>query len=151
MKKFIFIMIALLAFMVVGVQAQATKVKTLASGQWYFTDANNVSLATSGDSVLLYTITLNKADDILYDIKLKLDSVSGTPDYDIDLKSRVFTTDAWADLETDVTWDGTSADTAILFQEHSTAVFARQLQVQVNGQALTGAAALDLLEIKIWP
>lgn len=130
---------------------QTTKAKSLNGSQWYYNDDSDYSLAITGDSVITYTITLNKPDDVLYDVQVTLDSVSGTPDYLVDLKGRVFTDDSWSDLETDVAWKGTSSDTTILFQEHSTAVFYRQIQLQVNGQAATGAATFSKVEFKIWP
>lgn len=151
MKKIILIVFALSLFIGINVQAQTAKVKGLNLSQWYYSDDSDYSLTTSGDSVLTYTVTLNKADDVFYDIQVVLDSVSGTPDYDIDLKGKVFEGDAWSDLETDVTWDGTSSDTTILFQEHSTAEFYRIIQLQINGQATTGAATVSKFEIKIWP
>jgi hypothetical protein len=149
MRKIIILLLVALLF-ACKVDAQTAKAKTLNSSQWYYGDDSNYSLAITGDSVLTYTFTLNKPDDILYDIQISLDSVSGTPDYDVDLKGRVFSDDSWTDLETDVTWDGTSSDTTILFQEHSTAEFMRYLQVQINGQAGTGAATVDKIELKIW-
>lgn len=147
--SFIIAVILITAF-ACRVDAQNTRSKTLQSSVWYVKNADNVSLSTSGDSVAYYTVLLNKADDVFYDVQIQLDSVSGTPDYDIDLKGKVFADDSWTDLETDVTWDGTSSDTTILFQEHSTAVFHRYIQLQVNGQAGTGAATIDKIEIKVW-
>lgn len=150
MKKYIIILVVAL-LCACGVDAQTVKAKSLNASQWYYGDDSNYSLAITGDSVLTYTITLNKPDDVLYDVQVTLDSVSGTPDYVIDLKGRVFNDDSWSDLETDVAWKGTSSDTTILFQEHSTAVFYRQIQLQVNGQAGTGAATFNKVEFKIWP
>lgn len=150
MRKIIILLLVTLLF-ACKVDAQTAKTKTLNSSQWFYSDDSNYSLAITGDSVLTYTFTLNKPDDVFYDIQIKLDSVSGTPDYDIDLKGKVFSADSWSDLETDVTWDGTSSDTTILFQEHSTAEFYRIFQLQVNGQAGTGAATVDKVELKIWP
>jgi len=149
MKK-ILILLVVVSFVACKAKGQTVKTKALNYQQWFYGDDSDYSLSTSGDSVLTYTITLNKATDVLYDVQIVLDSVSGTPDYDIDLKGKVFENDAWSDLETDVEWDGASADTTILFQEHSTAVFYRYLQLQVNGQAGTGAAALSKTEFKIW-
>jgi len=149
MKKIVLLLFVALLF-ACNVDAQTAKSKTLNSSQWYYGDDTNYSLAITGDSVLTYTIKLNKADDVFYDIQVVLDSVSGTPDYDVDLKGKVFEDDAWSDLETDVTWDGTSSDTTILFQEHSTAEFYRIIQLQVNGQAATGAATVNKVELKIW-
>jgi hypothetical protein len=154
MKKLITIA-ALLVFALsftLTTQAQITKTRTLNSTQYYLGDDTDYSLTTvEDDSVLTYTVLLNKAGAVYYDVQIALDSVSGTPDYDIDLKSKVFIDDVWTDQETDVTWDGTSTDTTVLFQEHSTAIFARYLQLQINGQAGTGAATLDKIEIEIWP
>ena len=149
MKKIIFIAIALMAL--IGCEVQAQSPKALSLNQWVYGDDTDYSLSTSGDSVLTYTITLNKPEIVLYDVQVVLDSVDGTPDYVVDLKGKVFEDDAWSDLETDVAWTGTSADTTILFQEHSTAEFYRIFQLQVNGQALTGAAALSKFELKVWP
>lgn len=149
MKKYI-VLIAAFLFIAFSSFSQTAKTKTLNTDQWYYGDDSNYSLTIEGDSVLTYTITLNKAEDVFYDIKLNLDSVSGTPDYDVDLKGRIFTGDAWSDLETDVTWDGTSSDTTITFQEHTTAVFYRQIQLQINGKTGTGAATLDSFELKLW-
>jgi hypothetical protein len=149
--KIFLAVIVLLTLVVCKADAQTAKVKTLNLTQWVWEDATDYSLSTSGDSVLTYTFLANKADDLFYDIQVKLDSVSGTPDYDVDLKGKVFENDSWSDLETDVTWDGTSSDTTILFQEHSTAEFYRYFQLQVNGQASTGAATVTHVEIKFWP
>lgn len=149
MKNIILLLVTVLfAF---NLNAQTVKAKALNSTQWYYSDDSDYSLAITGDSTLTYTITLNKPDDVLYDVQVTLDSVGGTPDYVVDLKGRIFTDDTWSDLETDVTWSGSSSDTTILFQEHSTAVFYRQIQLQVNGQAGTGAATFAKVEFKIWP
>jgi hypothetical protein len=150
MKRYI-ILLMVIALFACKANGQTTKAKALNSTQWYYGDDSDYSLAITGDSTLTYTITLNKPDDVLYDVQVTLDSVGGTPSYVMDLKGRVFTDDTWSDLETDVTWYGTSTDTTILFQEHSTAVFYRQIQLQVNGQAATGAASVDKVEVKIWP
>lgn len=147
--KSIFILLITL-FVAFNVSGQTAKAKTLNGEQWYYADDSDYSLAITGDSTLTYTITLNKADDLLYDVQITMDSVGGTPNYVLDLKGRVFTDDSWSDLETDVTWTGTSSDTTVLFQEHSTAVFYRQIQLQVTGQAATGAATLSKVEFKLW-
>lgn len=148
MKRIVILIFSLV--LVVGAMAQTTKTKALSTNQWYYSDDSNYSLSTDGDSVLTYTFTLNKADDVLYDVQIALDSIGGTPNYVLDLKGKVFEDDDWSDIETDVEWTGTSADTTILFQEHSTAVYYRYIQLQVNGQASTGAAQVDKVELKIW-
>lgn len=156
MKKFIFISFIFTILLMVGmqVQAQETTSTTLSPGQTLFESDSPLldsdSLHTAGDSVYYWTIKLNKPVEVLYDVQVELDSLSGTPDYDVDLKGKVFDNDSWTDLETDVTWDGTSSDTTILFQEHSTAVFVTQLQLQVNGQAGTGGAAIGKISVKVW-
>lgn len=137
--------------LVIAVNGQATGVKTLQPSQWYYENSTNIALATTGDSTLTYTLYLNKPDDVLYDVKVSLDSISGTPDYVLDLQGKVFESDSWTDLETDVNWTGTSTDTTVVFSEHSTAVFMRIFKLTVNGQAGTGAATVDLTEWKIWP
>lgn len=150
MKK-LFILIAFVAF-VANVNAQVVKNPTLRPDVWFLDARGDISLDTtsSGDSVLYYNVLLNKAVDVFYDVQIELDSVSGTPNYDVDLKGKVFESDSWTDLETDVTWDGETSDTTILFQEHSTAVFMRYLRLEVNGQAGTGAATVDRIGFKIW-
>ena len=146
MKKLFILLVFVIGAL--AVNAQEAKSTTLRSDVWFLDVTGDISLSTSGDSVLTYTVLLNKPTDVFYDVQIELDSVSGTPDYDIDLKGKVFVNDDWSDLETDVTWDGTSSDTTILFQEHSTSVFYRYLQLQVNGQAGTGAATVD--RISFW-
>lgn len=144
----------LISFFVIGAFGQITKSNTLNTGQTLIEIASPLatsdSLHTAGDSVFLWTIKLNKAVGLLYDVQIELDSLSGTPDYDVDLKYRVFENDAWTDAETDVTWDGTSGDTTILFQEHSTAIYATQLQLQVNGQLSTGGASVEKISLKLF-
>ena len=148
MKKLVILSVLLLSAF--AANAQITKNASLRADVWFLDVTADYSLSTSGDSVLTYTVLLNKPVDVFYDVQIELDSVSGTPDYDIDLKGKVFPNDSWSDLETDVTWDGTSSDTTILFQEHSTSVFYRYLQLQVNGQAGTGAATIDRMSFKVW-
>jgi len=150
MKKYLILIVVMFMFACQAI-GQTAKSKTLNGTQWYYGDDSNYSLAITGDSVLTYTITLNKAEDVFYDVQVTLDSVGGTPSYILDLKGKVFTDDTWSDLETDVAWTGTSSDTTILFQEHSTAEFYRIIQLQVNGQTATGAATVDKVEVKIWP
>lgn len=137
---------------IASVSAQRTKTNTLSPGQTLYevtlTDAD--SLSTYGDSVYYWTVKLNKPVEVLYDVQVELDSLNGTPDYDVDLKYRVFENDSWSDAETDVTWDGTSSDTTILFQEHTTAIFGTEIQLQINGQAGTGKAKVSKLSLKLW-
>lgn len=148
MKKLLFVLTLIVAF-IVSANAQVKQV-TLKKDQSVLEVTTDYSLSTAGDSVLTYTVLANKFDDLFYQIQVELDSVSGTPDYDIDLKGKVFENDAWSDLETDVTWDGTSSDTTITFTETSTAEFYRYFQLQVNGQAGTGAATVDRIDFKFW-
>jgi hypothetical protein len=149
--KQIKILLALIMLLVVcQANAQITRSRTLEPTRYYYLDASDYSLAVTGDSVLTYTITLNKGQSILYDVQATLDSVGGTPDYLVDLQGLVFPGDTPTDLETDVNWTGTTSDTTILFTEHTTPVFVRQLIFKINGQAGTGAATLDKLEIQIW-
>jgi len=151
MKKYLFFIVALIGLLAAcEADAQSTPSKTLSSTQYYYGDDANYSLTTAGDSVLNYTILINKPGAVYYDVQLNLDSVSGTPSYVLDLKGKVFASDPWTDLETDVTWVGSSSDTTVLFQEHSTAQFYRYIQLQVKGQAGTGAATLDNAEFKFW-
>lgn len=146
--------ILITAFLFVSVNAQLTKSTTLQGGQTLYEASDPLvasdSLHTAGDSVFYWTIKLNKPVEVLYDVQVELDSLSGTPDYDVDLKYKVFDNDSWSDAETDVTWDGTSSDTTITFSEHSTAIFATQVQLQVNGQAGTGAAKVGKISIKLY-
>lgn len=151
MKKFIAMLV--MAFTIgLIVNAQETvnktfsKQRSLIEVEYSATD----TLSVYGDSVLLFTVQVQKDYPVFYDVQIELDSISGTPDFDVDLKGRVFDNDTWADLETDVTWDGTSSDTTILFQEHSTAEFYTQIQLQVNGQASTGTAAYRKVSFKVW-
>lgn len=152
MKKYILIFSIL--FFALGMSAQKTLSTTLQPGQTYTEKSDPLvasdSLHTAGDSVFYWTISLNKPVEVLYDVQVELDSLSGTPDYDVDLKYKVFENDSWTDAETDVTWDGTSSDTTITFTEHSTAIFATQIQLQVNGQASTGGAKVSKLSLKLY-
>ncbi len=153
MKRYIFILIAVFSLLACA-NAQIEKNKTFSSNRWVVEDelSSSDTLGTlAGDSVLTYTIKANKPDDLFYDVNIELDSISGTPDFLLDLKGKVFENDAWTDLETDIAWKGTSSDTTVVFQEHSTAVFMRYFQVQVNGQASTGTARVDKISLKIWP
>ena len=146
------ILISVIVIMSLAANAQKTKSTSLSTTQTLYEAVLSTSdtLSTYGDSVYYWTVKLNKPVKVLYDMQVELDSVNGTPDYDVDLKYKVFDNDSWSDAETDVTWDGTSSDTTILFQEHTTAVFATQLQLQINGQASTGKAKVSKLSIKLW-
>lgn len=152
MRKYILLLI--FVFVSIGTYAQKTVATTLSQTQTLVEISNPLvasdSLHTGSDSTFTWTIRLNKAVDLLYDVQVELDSLSGTPDYDVDLKYKVFENDSWSDAETDVTWDGTSSDTTITFTEHTTAIFATQLQLQVNGQASTGGAKVSKLSLKLY-
>lgn len=156
MKRFLFIAIAIFTLLACGkdAEAQIAKGKVFTGTQYVIEDgltaADTLSVVGS-DSTMTYTITANKADDLFYDVAIELDSLSGTPSFTCDLKGKVFENDAWSDLETDIVWAGTSSDTTVRFQEHSTAEFMRYFQVQVNGGAATGSALVDKISIKLWP
>jgi hypothetical protein len=156
MKRFIIFTIALLALVACGndVNGQIAKGKVFSGTQTVVEDdltAADTLGTYSTDSTMTYTVTANKADDLFYDVAIQLDSLSGTPTFTCDFKGKVFEDDTWTDLDTDIIWTGTSSDTTVRFQQHTTAEFMRYFQVQINGGAATGSALVDKISVKLWP
>lgn len=103
------------------------------------------------DSLYSIVLTLNQTYPIKYNIRHKLDSVSGTPTTTVYLQGRVFTSDSWSAIS-NVYWAGTSSDTTITFTENSTAKFYRQLRIYHDADgSVTQKYNLDELEVKLWP
>jgi len=151
MKKFIGLLVAILFLSLCAcASGQDTKSKILSKAQSYYADATDVDLVNTGDTVFYYTFTLNKTQEQLYDYQVNIDSVSGTPNYKVQLYGRLFESDSWSAIGSAVEWLGTGADTTIIISEHSTAVFYRQLQARITGQAGTGAATVDQQDFKVW-
>jgi len=156
MKRFLFVIIPFLFLFACGndAQGQITKGKVFSGSQTIIEDDLSAkdSLSVVGtDSTMTYTITANKPGVLFYDLAVQMDSISGTPYFTFDLKGRVFEDDAWSDLETDIVWTGTSSDTTIRFQEHTTAEFMREFQLRIDGAAATGSALVDKISFKVWP
>ncbi len=149
-RSIIFLMTMFMLSFAYLADAQETKGKTLSAAQSYFADASDVDLSTTSDSSFQYSFVLNKTKEQLYDYQVSLDSVNGTPDFEVQLYGRLFPGDSWAAIGSPVTWAGTSADTTITITEHTTAVFYRELQGRVTGQAGTGDATITQQYIKVW-
>lgn len=147
MKRTIILLTLLIS---VNAFAQLSVIKVLSPDVTYYSDDTDYSLSVSSDSTLTYTITTNKANPLFYNVRIDMDSVSGTPNYTFDLKGKVFESDAWTDLEDDITWTGTSSDTTIKFTQNTTSEFMRIFQIQVNGLAGTGAADIDRVQFKVF-
>jgi hypothetical protein len=79
-----------------------------------------------------YSLDLSAKQDLqLYNIHMKLDSVSGTPAHTVILSG---TFDGTTDVDIDtVSWAGSSADTTFLFTDVSTGVLYKKLYITVTG------------------
>ena len=152
MKK-IFFLIAMFAVIGLNLDAQQkNKEVALSSGQTLYENTSFLasdSLNTYADSTLGFVFKLNKGKPVKYDTKAVLDSLNGTPDFDVYLQYKVFGTDTWANIDT-VYWNGTSSDTTIRFTQTTTAQYYSQLRWYIEGQASTGAGKLSEIDLKIY-
>ncbi len=151
MKK-LFVLLSLIVFtLTLAGQSinRGTTPQVFGQNQYYqkIPGAATDTLSVNGDSTGVYITSVNKPDDLYYRIGVSMDSISGTPDFDIYLTGRILSTDSWSALSADTaTWDGTTSDTVVVFNDFSTGTYFREIKLNIDGQAGTGTAELELLE-----
>lgn len=110
MKKILlFIMIIALG---IGLQAQDKTAKfkrTFTYTSLSFDAADTINASETYD----IQIETNKAYPLTQSMRIKLDSISGTPTCSVALYGKEFSADTWTIIGSAVSWTGTTADTTI--------------------------------------
>lgn len=147
MKK-LFILLMLATISLIGFAQD--KSKTLNLNEYVY-DYTLTAGDTISDHDTLWSAELvtNKIAPLLYDIKIKLTKVAGTPKATVTLQGKIFSDDAWTNI-TAIKYGATSTDTTWTYSGH-TAVYWRYLRV-INDEVSTkaGKYKVSILKVKLW-
>lgn len=147
MKKLI-LFITLLSIFAFGVNAQNAYIDKGGSFVKYTGAASDT--ITESDTTFVLNVTNPQNYPLLHDVKVSLDSVSGTPTADIKLKGKLFSGDDYTTIST-VSWAGTSSDTTFTITEHSTAKYYRYYRVYIDADSgTTQKFKVDEIKTKFW-
>lgn len=145
------ISLTIIAFLApVTVQGQQ-EITFSSDGTYHYYDAEPIDSVSENDTAWYYIVNVNKSNDLLYDIQVKLDSLSGDPEVEAFVLGRYFDEDDWVGVDDTVTWDGTESDTTFKFQEHSTGQYYRQYKLMLDfNTGSSGNAAVNSLWWKFY-
>lgn len=97
-----------------------------------------------------YQVTLikNYDDNLKYEARAALDSISGTPTVDMILQGKYAWNDAWTPLDT-VSWTGTSSDTLMQI-DYSSAVNYRFARILLSSDATAQKSQVERVEFGVY-
>lgn len=151
MKKFIFIIVALI--MTFAVKAQVAKVDAPwdFANKWVseYTGTAVDTLGTVTATTWSYTYPINKPDGVMYVGKVKVsDKTTGAAGVcTIKIRGKYFEADAWTDITT-ISWTGVgSTDTTAVFTSVSNKVYYRYLNFLVTNSS--GKSKVDFAKLLI--
>ena len=152
MKKFITIVFLSLAF-VVNMKAQENAEADRYidySESWMTYTGDGINATTSSDSVWYYTILKESHQPLKYDIKVVLDSISGTFDsLSVYLQKKKFSSDDFANFDT-VRWN-LGSDTTVRFTvTQDTSYMDRYWRIEAVSDTSGFIFQVDELSIKFW-
>jgi hypothetical protein len=145
MKRLMILMISLLMLAFTGVAQDASLNKGVSYAKYNGIASDTVNADETWD----YWLANRQDYSMLHDIRVKLDSVSGTPTCDVKLQAKVFKDDIWSDVAT-VSWTGTSSDTTFTFSEQSTAKFYRHYRIYLDTDETPQQLKVNEIEFKFW-
>lgn len=152
MKKLLFILITILAFGFNSIaQESATYDKFLGYEETWFSyiPASDSRAHTSTDSLWYFTCLSEKYLPVTYDIKVKLDKISGSAVVvPVILKAKKYDSDAYTNITT-VNWT-TGVDTTINFNITSNPVQYRYFQIYMKANGDGQVVNIDELSMKFW-
>jgi hypothetical protein len=151
MRKFIFLLIAFVAFAFsVNAQESASSDKYLSYDETWFTytPSSTTYALTLTDSIWYYTALSEKFTPVTVDVKVILDSVGGTSAIvPVVLQGKKWLSDIFTPIDT-VNWV-TGVDTTINFNTSSEAKY-RYWRVYMKGAADGFIVNIDELSMKFW-
>jgi hypothetical protein len=101
---------------------------------------------SNNDTLWSAELLTNKIAPLLYNIKVKLTKVSGTPKSTVYLQGKLFSDDTWVNI-TSLTYGGTTADTTIVIS-NTTANRYRYFKILVSRTA--GTFKVTDSQFKLW-
>lgn len=110
MKKIL--LFGLLLVFAIGLQAQDKTAKfkrTFTYASLSFDSADTINASETYD----IQIETNKSKPLTQSMRIKLDSIAGTPTCDVELYGKEFSSDSWTQVGSTVAWTGTTSDTTI--------------------------------------
>ena len=148
MKNLLIILSLLLSMFLISASAQAQD-KVLQKGTSFETYTGVDADTLSADETWSYSVLSYSDYGKFHNVKVNLDSISGTPTCDIKLQGKVFSDDSWTDIET-VSWAGTTSDTTFTFSEASTAKYYRYYKVLIDTDATEQSLSIGYIYFKLW-
>lgn len=135
--------------MAVKAQESATYDYPLGYNDTHMTYTSTANVTTATDSTWYYTVWKEAKSPLKYDMKVVLDSVSGTKQVvPIILKGKAFLSDSWTTITT-VNWV-LGHDTTIRFSETSTAKQYRYWQIYIRSARKAFIFKVTELSQKYW-
>jgi hypothetical protein len=152
MKKLISILLLISFTLIIGAQDSETNADITVT-DWKVTwGTSSQVISTATDSVFTYTYDLGKSDQVFWYVQQNLDSITGTPDYNVFALGKVHWDQSWGAISDTATWDGTSADTSIYLTnlaETITWTSTGNLDTLVNTQTVTLPDRIRYLQVVI--
>ena len=114
MKKLIILLVCIVSFIAIQAQENAIEDAYLDYNETWWQDFNFGNVTSATDSIWYYTVHKESLSPLKYDVKLIMDSISGTSDaVNVYLQKKKFLSDDFANLDT-VSWN-LGSDTTIYF------------------------------------
>jgi len=102
----------MLSVFVIGLQAQDKSVKLRGDNTYTSFSFDDGDIINASETYSI-EVTANKATPLTQSMRIKLDSISGTPTVSVDLWGKPFDSDIYEKIGSTVSWTGTTADTTI--------------------------------------
>lgn len=161
MKK-LFVILSLLAFAFVGMAQNitVTGLKTTTDGFINVEGTNNISYIYKYPSEVSDTVVASEtwnfdigilkdfSEDLKYEARVELDSISGTPTINVILQGKYSWNDSYTALDT-VAWAGTSEDTTVVFT-YDTAKNYRFVNIAVEADTTAQKVQVERIEFGVY-
>jgi hypothetical protein len=149
MKKLLFLFSFCACFLMASAQKSTTTDLNLGYDQTWYTYTSTANATTATDSTWYWTTIKESVIPVKYDIKISLDSVSGTKQVTpVVLKAKKFISDSWTTITT-INWTN-GHDTTVLFNQNSTAQYYRYWQVYIKSNRKAFIFKVTELSQKFW-
>jgi hypothetical protein len=152
MKRILFL-ISILAVLFINGYSQEKSPQDKAldyDASWFTYTAHATTYATTATDSNWYFTTLKESHGpVKYDVKLSLDSISGTQSaVAIVIKGKKFASDDFTPIDT-ITW-ALGSDTTIVFTQNTTALFYRYFVIDITTALKGFIIQVDELSEKFW-
>jgi hypothetical protein len=147
MKKFLILIFICLAFSIANAQ---DKTMTFSNTKTYHSFVMAAAdTVTNNDQLYYFEITANEHWPMTQDWLLSLHKVSGAPRIAVLLQGKKFTTSAYTNIGSAVTWYGTTNDTTIVIS-NATANRYRFYKLGLDATATAQKSTITKSEFKVW-